>query len=91
MDISYSDQGSVEVRITESGTQMCVWTDEQCSQMASDLLDLVPSERQPSILDAMEEFSSLLDPKNRAFQEVLKRCCKQQECCDQEQIRGDGK
>jgi DNA-binding MarR family transcriptional regulator len=85
------NQRSVEVRITDSGRNMYMWMDKQCSQMASDLLDLVPSERQPSIVDAMEEFSSLLDPKNRAFQEVLKRCCNQQECCDQEQIKGDGK
>jgi DNA-binding MarR family transcriptional regulator len=77
------NQRSVEVRITESGRNMYIWMDEQCSQMASDLLDLAPSKRQASIVEAMEEFSSLLDPKNRAFQEVLKRCCKQQECYDQ--------
>ena len=66
------NQRSVEVQIAESGRQMYLWMDGQCGQMTSNLLDLVPTERQASIVEAIEEFSSLLDPKNEAFQEVLK-------------------
>jgi DNA-binding MarR family transcriptional regulator len=75
------NQRSVEVEITESGRKMCTWMDGQCSQMTSDLLDLLPKERQVSIVEAMEEISKLLDPSNQAFQEVLKKCCEQSECC----------
>jgi DNA-binding MarR family transcriptional regulator len=83
------NQRSVEVRITESGRTMYMWMDGQCGQMTSDLLDLIPSERQALIVEAMEEFSSVLDPENQAFQEVLKRCCEQEECCDQKETKGD--
>ena len=83
------NQRSVEVRITESGRGVYMWMDGQCAQMTSDLLDLLPSKRQGSIVEAMEEFSKLLDPSNQAFQKILKRCCDQSECCNQEQIEGD--
>ena len=79
------NQRSVEVRITESGRGVYMWMDGQCSQMTSDLLDLLPRKRQGSIVEAMEEFSKLLDPSNQAFQEVLKRCGDQSGCCNQEQ------
>lgn len=85
-----ANQRSVEVRITESGREMYAWMDRQCSQMTSDLLDLLPSERHESIVEAMEEFSKLLDPSKQAFQEVLKKCCQQGEC-NQEQRKGDKK
>ena len=84
-----SNQRSVEVRITESGRGMYAWMDGQCSQMTADLLDLLPSERQASTVEAMEDFSKLLDPSNQAFQEVLKKCCEQDKCCNQEQTKGD--
>jgi DNA-binding MarR family transcriptional regulator len=86
-----ANQRSVEVRITESGREMYTWMDGQCSHMMSDLLDLLPSERHVSIVEAMDEFSKLLDPSNQAFQEVLKKCCEQGECCNQEQRKGDKK
>ncbi len=85
------NQRSVEVQITESGKVMCEWMDGQCSKMTSDLLDLLPSERQASIVEAMDEFSKLLDPSNKAFQEVLKKCCEQETCCDQKEMKGDKK
>ena len=65
--------------------------DGQCSQMSSDLLDLLPSGRQASIVEAMDEFSKLLDPNNQAFQQVLKKCCEQDACYDQKAIKGDKK
>ena len=85
------NQRSVEVHITESGRQMYMMMDDQCSQMTSDLLDLVPNERQAPVVEAIEEFSSLLDTKNQAFQEVLKRCCERDKCCDLKKIKGDRK
>ena len=86
-----ANQRSVEVRITESGRQLYSWMDGQCSQMTSELLELLPKERQASIVEAMEELSKLLDPTNQAFQEILKRCCEQGGCCTQEQTKGDKK
>ncbi len=83
------NQRSVEVRITESGKDMYKWMDGQCSQMMSNLLDLVPMERQGWIVEAMDEFSKLLDPNNQAFQEVLMKCCEQNMCCDQKEMKGD--
>jgi len=83
------NQRSVEVRITESGKSMYTWMDGQCSQMTSDLLDLLPSDRQPAIVEAMEEFSKLLDPSNEAFQKVLKRCCEKETCCDPREMKGE--
>ena len=83
------NQRSVEVAITPSGRSMYTWMDGQCSKMTSDLLDLLPRERQESIVGAMEEFSHVLDPNNPAFQQVLTRCCEQQTCCEQKQIEGD--
>ena len=59
--------------------------------MTSNLLELLPNERQASVVEAMEEFSKLLDPSNEAFQEVLKRCCEQGACCDPNEIKGDKK
>ena len=53
----------------------------------ADLLDLIPSERQASIVEVMEELSSLLDPENQVFQEVLRKCREQGECCAQEEKR----
>jgi hypothetical protein len=66
---------------------MYQWMDGQCSQMTSDLLDLVPRERQASIVKEMEEFSTLLDPNNQAFQELLKKCCERDNCCDSQEIK----
>jgi len=85
------NQRSVEVQITKSGKDMCKWMDGQCSQMTSDLLDLLPRERQALIVEAMDEFSKLLDPSNKAFQEVLKKCCEQETCCNLNELKGDKK
>jgi len=82
------NQRSVEVQITKSGKDMYKWMDEQCSQMTSDLLNLLPRERQALIVEAMDEFSKLLDPGNQAFQEVQKKCCAQETCCKQKEIKG---
>jgi len=83
------NQRCVQVRITESGRDMYKWMDGECSQMMSNLLDLIPGERQPLIVEAMDEFSKLLDPNNQAFQEVLMKCCGQHRCCDQKDMKGD--
>jgi len=85
------NQRSVEVQITDAGRKMYAWMDGQCSQMTSDLLDLLPKDRHASIVEAMEEFTKLLDPNNHAFQELLKRCCGQSGCCTPEQTKGDKK
>jgi len=83
------NQRCVQVRITESGRDMYKWMDGECSQMMSNLLDLIPDERQLLIVEAMDEFSKLLDPNNQAFQEVLMKCCRQNRCYDQKEMKGD--
>ena len=42
--------------------------------MISALLDLIPKDRQVSVVDAMEELANLLDPQNEAFQKLLEDC-----------------
>lgn len=85
------NQRSVEVQITDSGRELYAWMEGQCSQMMSDLLDMLPLKRQAPVVEAMEEFSKLLDPGNQSFQEVLKRCCEQDGCCTPQPTKGDKK
>ncbi len=70
-----ANQRTVEVRISESGKEICLAMDKQCAQMTADLLDLLPSDRQANVVEAVETFSRLLDPANEAFQQVLRNCC----------------
>ncbi len=49
--------------------------DKQCAQMTADLLDVLPSNRQATIVEAVETFTRLLDPADEAFQQVLRNCC----------------
>ncbi len=69
------NQRTVEVRITASGREICMAMDKQCAQMTADLLDLLPRERRTYAVDALEMFTSLLDPADEAFQQVLRNCC----------------
>jgi DNA-binding MarR family transcriptional regulator len=69
------NQRSVDVELTDAGRQVCELMDQQCGQMTGDLLDMIPAERQASTVEAMETFSSLLDPDNPSFQQVHERCC----------------
>ena len=69
------NQRIVEVRISDSGKEICLAMDKQCAQMTADLLDLLPSDRQANVVEAVETFSRLLDPTDEAFQQVLRNCC----------------
>ena len=69
-----SNQRSVEVQITEAGKQTYSFLDKASSQMISDLLDHIPKDRQVQIVEAMEELANLLNPRNEAFQKLLKEC-----------------
>jgi DNA-binding MarR family transcriptional regulator len=68
------NQRSVEVRLTDAGRQTYVLLDAAGSQMVSDLLDLIPTERRVAIVDAMEELANLLNPNNKDFQKLLQGC-----------------
>ena len=70
-----ANQRTVEVRITASGKEICMAMDKQCAQMTADLLDLLPSDRQANVVEAVETFTRLLDPADEAFQQVLRNCC----------------
>ena len=69
-----NNQRSVEVQITEVGKQVHALLEEQSSQMISELLDLIPSSRRISVVEAMEDLANLFDPQNEAFQQLLKGC-----------------
>lgn len=69
-----NNQRIVEVRITEVGKQTYLLLKAQSSQMIAALLDLIPRDRQSSVVEAMEELANLLDPQNEAFQKLLKGC-----------------
>lgn len=77
------NERSVEVDITESGREMARFMEQQCVQLTGGLLDLLPSERQGSVVEAMEEFTSLLDPNNEAFRKVLNKCGCNESCCNE--------
>ena len=68
------NQRSVEVQLTDAGQQTYLFLDAAGSQMISDLLDLIPKERQLGIVDAMEELANLLNPNNKDFQKLLRGC-----------------
>jgi DNA-binding MarR family transcriptional regulator len=69
-----NNQRSVEVQITQPGRQTYQFLESQSTKMISDLLDMIPKERQSSVVEAMEELANLLDPENEAFQQLLKGC-----------------
>jgi DNA-binding MarR family transcriptional regulator len=69
-----NNQRTVEVQITEAGKQVQALLEEQSSQMISKLLDLIPQNRQVSVVESMEELAKLLDPENEAFRNLLKVC-----------------
>jgi DNA-binding MarR family transcriptional regulator len=69
-----NNQRSVEVQLTDAGQQTYLFLDASGSQMISDLLDLIPKERQVAIVDAMKELANLLNPNNAAFQKLLQGC-----------------
>jgi DNA-binding MarR family transcriptional regulator len=68
------NQRTVEVSITDKGRQTYRFLKSQSSQMISALLDLVPRDRQSSVVEAMEELANLLDPQNESFQKLLEGC-----------------
>jgi DNA-binding MarR family transcriptional regulator len=68
------NQRSVEVQITETGRQTYLVLQKESMQMISDLLDLIPKDRRASIVEATEVLANLLNPKNEAFQKLLKGC-----------------
>jgi len=68
------NQRSVEVRITEDGKRTYLLLKKQSSQIVSALLDLIPKDRQVSVVKSMEELANLFDPQNEAFQKLLESC-----------------
>jgi DNA-binding MarR family transcriptional regulator len=69
-----NNQRTVEVQITEAGKQVHALLEAQSSQIISQLLDLIPSNRRATVVQSMEELANLLDPENEAFQNLLKVC-----------------
>ena len=73
-DRNPNNQRSVEVQITEAGKKTYLYLERASTQMISDLLDLIPDDRQVLVVEAMEELADLLDPNNAAFQKLLQGC-----------------
>jgi len=68
------NQRSVEVQITKTGKQTHLFLEQAGEQMISELLNMIPKDRQASIVEAMELLANLLSPENDAFQNLLKSC-----------------
>ncbi len=69
-----NNQRSVEVQVTETGKQTYLYLERESLQMISDLLELIPKDRQASIVEAMEVLARLLTPDSEVFQKLLKGC-----------------
>ena len=69
-----NNQRSVEVQITETGKRTHLFLEQAGEQMISELLDMIPKDRQASIVEAMELLANLLSPQNDSFQHLLKGC-----------------
>lgn len=68
------NQRSVAVDLTDAGKQTYLFLDAAGSQMISDLLDLIPRGRRAAVVESMEDLANILNPKNEAFQKLLKGC-----------------
>lgn len=73
------NQRSVDVQITDAGKEMYLHLDAVCFHLCSDLLAMIPEDRQVSVVESMEVLADLLNPQNEAFQALLKRCCGESE------------
>ena len=69
-----NNQRSVEVQLTVTGKQTHLILEQAGEQMISELLDMIPKNRQASIVEAVEFLANLLSPENDAFQNLLKGC-----------------
>ncbi len=69
------NQRSVEVQITDAGQETYRYQDGLCSEMISSLLDMIPSERQVTVIESIETLANLLDPQTEAFKRLLAECC----------------
>lgn len=73
------DQRSVDVEITAEGEGLYRVLDRQCTEMLSSVIDLLPAERQTTVVQAMGDLADLLDPANEVLQGLLRECCNSSE------------
>jgi len=69
-----NNKRKVEVHITESGRKTYLFLKKESMQMISGLLNMIPKDRQASMVEAIEELANLLNPANEAFRALLKGC-----------------
>jgi DNA-binding MarR family transcriptional regulator len=69
-----NNKRKVEVHITENGRKTYLFLKKESMQMISGLLNMIPKERQASMVEAIEELANLLNPSNEAFRALLKGC-----------------
>ncbi len=60
--------------MTKTWNHTHLFLEQAGEQMISDLLDMIPKDRQASVVEAMELLANLLSPENDAFQHLLKGC-----------------
>jgi len=69
-----TNKRKVEVHITENGRKTYLFLKKESLQMISGLLNMIPKERQASMVEAIEELANLLNPASEAFRALLKGC-----------------
>ncbi len=69
------DLRTVEVHLTDSGRETHAQLDKEGTELISKVLDLVPAKKRSQVVSALETVSSLVDPCNDAFMDLLSGCC----------------
>lgn len=65
----------VDVVMTHAGRSLYRSLDRECTNVASEVLKVVPEEARQACVDAMDLLSRSMDPDNEMFRAVLRSCC----------------
>lgn len=65
----------VEVALTEAGRTLYRSLDKECTNVASEVLKVVPEDARQACVDALDLLSRSMDPDSERFRAVLRSCC----------------
>ena len=65
----------MEVVLTEAGRTLYRSLDRECTNVASEMLKVVPEDARQACVDAMDLLSRSMDPDSERFRAVLRSCC----------------
>ncbi len=72
---SPKEKRRVEVILTGKGISLYRSLDRECTNVASEVLKVVPEDARQACVDAMDLLSRSMDPENERFREMLRTCC----------------